>query len=269
MPVAHVNGVDLYYEEHGQGTPILGIHGTPSSALLWVDAAEKLTKHGRCIIYDRRGFHRSERPQPFVSVDLADHVDDAVALLQARSAVPAIVIGRSTGGQIALELARRFPQLVSALCLLEPALFSIDPDATAFAAGLREEILAAASKDPSSASEVVIRTALGNDGWDSFPAGLREMFAAASPAVLAEIRGRGLDLSTAALVLSDEDLAGLRQPTLLVSAKDSPEVLRLINDRLAAALPHSQQVLVEGGHLIDPAHPAVLGFISKLPALFD
>ena len=70
MPIAHVNGVDLYYEEHGEGTPILGIHGTPSSALLWVDTAEKLAEHGRCIIYDRRGFSRSERPEPFEEVDL-------------------------------------------------------------------------------------------------------------------------------------------------------------------------------------------------------
>lgn len=35
MPIVEVNGVDLYYEEHGTGTPILVIHGTSSSALVW------------------------------------------------------------------------------------------------------------------------------------------------------------------------------------------------------------------------------------------
>ncbi len=94
------------------------------------------------------------------------------------------------------------------------------------------------------------------------------MFTSASPAVLAEVRGHGLDLSMHPLALSNEDLARLQQPTLLVSATDSP-VVRLINDRLAAGLSHSRQVRVEGGHLIDPAHPAVVEFISTLPPPSD
>ncbi|MCU1433688.1 MAG: hypothetical protein JWR71_413 [Pseudarthrobacter sp.] len=103
-----VNGVDLYYEEQGDGLPILGVHGSPSSAVLWADAARELALHGRCITYDRRGFHRSAPPVPFESMDLVEHVDDAAALLAALHAGPAVVIGRSTGGLIALELARRF-----------------------------------------------------------------------------------------------------------------------------------------------------------------
>ena len=77
MPSVNANGVDLYHEVNGHGAAILGIHGTPSSALMWADAARELSAHGRCVIYDRRGFFRSERPRPFESVDLTDHVDDA------------------------------------------------------------------------------------------------------------------------------------------------------------------------------------------------
>ncbi|BAS08802.1 uncharacterized hydrolase YraK [Arthrobacter sp. Hiyo4] len=134
MPHFSVNGVDLYYEESGQGTPILGMHGTPSSAVMWADAATELARHGRCIIYDRRGFHRSAPQRPFATLDLVDHVDDAAAVLAALRAGPAIVIGRSTGGLIAVELARRFPDKVKALVLLEPALFTIAPDADAWPA---------------------------------------------------------------------------------------------------------------------------------------
>ena len=47
MPEASVNGVRLYYEERGSGTPILGIHGAGSSALFWEDAAGKLADLGR------------------------------------------------------------------------------------------------------------------------------------------------------------------------------------------------------------------------------
>ncbi|NKX51892.1 hypothetical protein HER39_15230, partial [Arthrobacter deserti] len=73
MPNLQVNGVEPYYEELGDGKAILGFHGTPGSALLWTDAAGELAGHGRCIIYDRRGFYRSSRPEPFHAVDLADH----------------------------------------------------------------------------------------------------------------------------------------------------------------------------------------------------
>src|SRR5918996_3318459 len=244
-----VNGVDLYYEAHGEGWPILGIHGTPSSALLWVDAARELARLGMCIIYDRRGFIRSERPEPFETMDLGDHVDDAAALLDALSAPPAVVIGRSTGGEIALAFAHRFPAKVKALVLLEPAVFTVDAEAAGWAHRLRRRVLQAAVQDPSSAS---------------LPEQLRELFAAASPAVLAEIRGHGLDLSEDPLDLSGEELAGIGQPTLLVSSQDSPDVLRRVNDRLAEALPLTEEVLVPGSHLIDPAHPAVLDFVGRV-----
>jgi pimeloyl-ACP methyl ester carboxylesterase len=264
MPNIEANGIDLYYEVHGEGAPILGIHGTPSSALLWVDAARELASRGRCIIYDRRGFFRSERPEPFDTVDLSDHVEDAAALLDALSATPAVVIGRSTGGEIALALAHRFPDKVKALVLLEPAVFTVDPDATAWANRLRRKVLQAAAENASSAAEAVLREALGDQAWESFPEELKELFAAASPAVLAEMRGRGLDLSEAPLDLSIEELTGVTQPTLIVSSEDSPEVLRRVNGRLADALPHTENVLVTGGHLISPAHPAVLDFVGRI-----
>src|SRR5688572_12769580 len=266
MPRVTANGVDLYYEAHGDGEAILGIHGTPSSALLWVDAAGELASHGRCIIYDRRGFGRSDRVDSDGSLRLIDHVDDAAALLDALSATPAVVIGRSTGGLIALDLARRFPDLVRALVLLEAAVLTLDTEALAWADGLRRKVLQAASGDPASASEVVVREALGDDTWGSFPPELQELFADATPAVLAEIRGRGLDLSEDPLVLSDDDLAGIGQQTPLVTAADSPDVLGRVNDRLADALPRAEKVLVTGGHLINPAHASVLEFIDRVLA---
>lgn len=264
MPEVNVNATNLYYEEYGEGVPILGIHGTPSSSLLWVDAAAELASLGRCVIYDRRGFLRSERTDPFDTVDLTDHVEDAMALLEALSAVPAVVIGRSTGGLIALELARRFPDGVLALVLLEPAIFSVDPEAEEWAGRLRDQILERSREHPEAAAEIVIREFLGDEMWDSLPEDLRQMFAGTSPAVLAEISGRGLDLSAEPLALSEDELASIGQPVLLVSAQDSPDPLRRVNDRLSKALPRAETALVTGGHLINPAHPAVLEFVRRV-----
>ncbi|MFP5368322.1 MAG: alpha/beta fold hydrolase, partial [Actinomycetes bacterium] len=221
-------------------------------------------KHGRCIIYDRRGFHRSGRPDPFEKSDLAEQVDDAAALLDALAATPAVVVGRSTGGLIALELARRYPAHVRALVLLEAAVFTIDPEASAWAAEIRSNAVRAAEEDPYSVSETVLRAALGDPVWVSLPLELKQMFISGSPAVLAEIRGTGLDLSAESLVLGEQDLAEIAQPALVVSSEDSPEVLRLVNSHLAAGLPHSEALLVAGGHLINPAHPGVLDFIDRV-----
>ena len=263
MPRVSVNGVELYYEEHGEGLPVLGIHGTPSSAMLWEDPAAELAKIGRCIIYDRRGFHRSERPEPFTAVDLADHVDDAAALLDALSATPAAVIGRSTGGEIALALAHRYPEKVTALVLLEPAVFWLDAKAQAWAGQLRDLVLEVAATDPHAAAAAVIRQVMGDQLWEALPGELRTMFDNTSPAVLAEIRGDGLDLSETPPALGPAELAGVRGPVLLVSAEDSPGVLRRVNARLAELLPAAENVLVPGGHLINPAHPTVLDFLRR------
>jgi pimeloyl-ACP methyl ester carboxylesterase len=264
MATMTVNGLQLYYEERGEGAAILGIHGTPSSCVLWRDAAVRLAGLGRCITYDRRGFGRSARPEPFVATDLADQVDDAVGLLDALGATPAVVVGRSTGGLIALEVARRAPRAVRALVLLEPALLSVDPAAQAWADDLRATVLAAGS--PAAAARAAIRAALGDVGWETLPGGLAAVFTEGGDAVLAEARGTGLDLSADPLTLDDATLAGLEVPALLVSAEDSPEVLRRVTDHLAGRLPFATTLRVRGGHLIDPAHAGVLDFIGGLLA---
>ena len=163
MPTVALGRVRLHYEEQGAGTPILGIHGSPSSAVLWEDAGRELARHGRCILYDRRGFHRSPLPDGTTGIDLDDHVDDVLGLLDELAARPAVVIGRSTGGLVALALALREPGAVLGVALLEPALFTVDADAAAWAGGLRDRMLAAAEDDPDSAARTVVVDALGAD----------------------------------------------------------------------------------------------------------
>lgn len=259
MPTTRANGIDLYYEEQGQGPPILCIHGTSSSALVWGDAPNEVAKRGRCIVYDRRGCFRSERPEPYESTDVKDHVYDAAALLDTLSATPAVVIGRSYGGEIAIDLARRYPDKVKALALLEPAVLMLDPEAMAWAEPLRRKVLEAGAKDISSVGEIFLREVVGDEVWESFPIELKQMFIGNGPAILAEFRGEWLDLT-------NEELSEIGHPTLIVSAQDSPEAFRRVDRLLTEASPNSETVLVEGGHFISPAHPAVLDFVDRCVA---
>src|SRR5207244_11734419 len=99
MPEVPVNGVRLYYEEHGQGDPILCIHGTSSSAMVWrPPAINELATLGRVICYDRRGCTRSERPAPY-ETSVAQHAEDAMGPPPAPDAVRAAGIGRGSGGE--------------------------------------------------------------------------------------------------------------------------------------------------------------------------
>src|SRR5437763_11780408 len=208
MGEVHANGVRLYYEEHGQGDPILCIHGTSSSAMVWRPAAiDELSGLGRVILYDRRGCTRSERPDPY-ETSVVQHAEDAAALLDALEAAPAVVIGRSYGGETAIELALRHPGSVRALVLLEAAALTFDDEALAWAERLRADVEEAAARDIASVAGTFLRRVVGDEQWEAFPDPLRQMFVDNSPAILAEFRGPWLEATA-------EDLARVDVPTLL------------------------------------------------------
>jgi esterase len=246
----------LYYEEHGSGAPILCIHGAGSSALLWAAAVERLARLGRVIAYDRRGCSRSERPEPYERTRVADHADDAAALLDALDAAPAVVIGRSYGGTVGLDLALRYPDRVRAVAVLEgDAPRELAPRTAAWLDALADRLT-----DAEVPVELLIDEVFEPGAWAAIPDELRRILTENGPAIRAEVRGEWwLDADADAL-------AGLRQPVLLVTADDSRAELREPSEALAAALPNARLVRVGGGHMIDPASPEVLAFVSEILA---
>jgi pimeloyl-ACP methyl ester carboxylesterase len=260
MPGLRVNGVHLYYEERGDGQPILLAHGCGGSALGFADAIGELARIGRVIAYDRRGSARSERPEPYERTSVTEHADDAAALLEALGATPAIVIGRSYGGTIACDLALRNPDHVRALVLLEPdAPRELAPAAAAWVDGLGERLRTVAERDGVAAvGEALIAEVAGEDAWRSFPEEQRRMLTENGPAILAELAGEWW------LEADAVDLAALEQPALLVAAAGSPPEFHEPVLALNAALPNAETVLVGGGHIIDPAAPEVLAFVERV-----
>jgi pimeloyl-ACP methyl ester carboxylesterase len=256
MPEIDVNGVTLYYEEHGSGEPILCIHGTGSSTALWQGPALELARHGRTVVYDRRGFGRSERPEPFVT-DVHQHADDAAALIESLELGPALVIGRSQGGEIAVDLALRYPPRVRALALLEGGGMSLSPAFARWRDEVLEPVFAAGEDDVASVGETMFRGVLGDEGWESLPDAVREVFVANSPAILAEERGAQLEVTEA-------QLGSIDVPALVVGARSSGLAFAEVTELTAQAIPSARLVWVEGGHLIDAAHPAVLAFVEDV-----
>jgi pimeloyl-ACP methyl ester carboxylesterase len=244
-----ING--LYHEEHGSGEPILCVHGAGSSTQLWSEAIAKLSELGRVIAYDRRGCSRSERPEPYERTSTREHAEDAVALLDALDAAPAIVIGRSYGGTVGLSMALRHPDKVRAVVSLEgDAPRELAPRTAAWLDGMAERL--AEAEVP---GQVLIDEVFEPGAWEAIPDELRRVLTENGPALRAEVRGAWW---------LEGDPAEIRQPVLLVAANDSRPELREPTEALAAALPDARLARVDGGHLIDPAAPVVLDFVADV-----
>jgi esterase len=260
MTERRVNGLNFYYEHHGEGAPIVLIHGCGGSALGFAEAVSELAEFGRVIAYDRRGCARSERPEPYERTSVAEHTDDAAALLDALEATPAIVIGRSYGGTIAADLALRYPDRVRAVVMLEPdAPREMAPRAAGWIDALAERLRDVAARDGTDAvGEALITAVAGEDAWRSFPERWQRTLAHNGPAILAELAGEWwLEADAAAL-------ATITQPTLLVAAAESPPEFHEPINVFAHALPNARTELVGGDHIIDPVAPEVIAFVDDV-----
>ena len=99
VQVGEENGtpVELYYEDHGSGSPVVLIHGWPLSGRSWEKQVPTLVEAGhRVITYDRRGFGKSS--QPFGGYDYDTFAADLAALLEHLDLRDATLVGFSMGG---------------------------------------------------------------------------------------------------------------------------------------------------------------------------
>jgi pimeloyl-ACP methyl ester carboxylesterase len=88
MPYLHVGtensaDIDLYYEDHGSGDPVVLIHGYPLSGTSWEKQTAALLAAGhRVVTYDRRGFGKSSRPAAGYNYDtFAQDLNQLIAQL--------------------------------------------------------------------------------------------------------------------------------------------------------------------------------------------
>jgi len=115
MPTTRVNGINLYYEVHGEGEPLLWIGGLGANVREIPYLIDSYSRHFRVVVFDGRGCGRSDKPAEDYTI--AGFADDAAALLDAIGVGPALVYGSSMGGMIAQEMALLHPAKVRALVL--------------------------------------------------------------------------------------------------------------------------------------------------------
>jgi pimeloyl-ACP methyl ester carboxylesterase len=119
MPKVFVNNINIYYEIHGQGEPLLLIPGLGSDHSRWLGVLEQLAKDFQVILIDSRDSGQSDSTDCHYTV--ATMAQDTAALLQELNIKKAHILGHSMGGGIAQYLAADFPDLVNKLILYSTA----------------------------------------------------------------------------------------------------------------------------------------------------
>ena len=117
---AHLNGIDINYEVHGDGTPLVLAHGYTASLDMWREQVPAFSACYRLVIYDTRGHGATTAPAEPDRYSLArDYVADQLALMDHLGIDAAYVGGLSMGGMIAQEFALQHPGRVKALLLFD------------------------------------------------------------------------------------------------------------------------------------------------------
>lgn len=116
MAVARIDNHALHYDDTGQGSPVLLLHGLGSTGGEWELVVPELAARHRCIVPDVRGHGRSDKPAGPYSVPL--FARDIAALCDQLGVASLHVVGLSMGGMIAFQLAITRPDLVRSLVII-------------------------------------------------------------------------------------------------------------------------------------------------------
>jgi pimeloyl-ACP methyl ester carboxylesterase len=261
---AHVNGIDLSYEEQGSGPPLLLIPGLAATASYWASLAPALAPHFHLIALDNRGAGRSSAPPgPYTTRVLAD---DAAALLDHLGIERAHILGFSLGSLIAQELTLAHPERVDRLVLLgstaQPNHATFDPWVDLFVQAYEREL------DFNGFSLWLM-------AWLFTPTFMEQpdVVAATIPALasaLASSSAQGVAAQAAAAKGHDtlNRLGNVAAPTLVLVGEADIVFPVIYSRALADAIPEAKlQVLPSGGHAVSLEDPestatALLQFLT-------
>jgi esterase len=241
MGFVKARGSSLYYEEQGEGPPILLIPPAGSTASTWGTLVGDLAGAGRVIAYDRRGYARSGGE---VVRSAAEHTRDAAAVLEALEAAPAVAVGTSAGATIALDLAVRRPDLVRAVVVHEAAWRALrHPDVSGLGTLARMQWLAWRDRYPE-AAETLLRWVYayrdGGSAWDAFPEAWRRSARENGRSAVADLR------ATMGGHPRPQDLAKITVPVVCTYGSRSRSYMRSITRSLAQAIPTASLREIDG-----------------------
>ena len=117
MPFYQTPHINMHYQIHGEGDPVVFVHGLGSSIRDWEQQIEFFAKHHQVIAMDIRGHGLSSKPQGNYSVGML--ADDVIDLLDGLLPSQAFtLVGHSLGGMISYDLVLKCPERVKRLVII-------------------------------------------------------------------------------------------------------------------------------------------------------
>ena len=263
MPQIERNGTSVFFDDQGDGTPIVLGHSFLCSGEMWTHQLDGLSERARVVNVDYRGHGRSGLVRKPLS--LYDLVDDVVAVLDDLGIERAIWAGLSIGGMVSLRAALTHPDRVAGLVLMDTHAGA----ETAFKK-LKYRVLGLGTK-------------LFGIG-PLLPSVLPLMFGrttrSGNPALVAEWAQRFKTLDVPSMLhgihaLNTRDsvvsrLGEIRVPSLVVVGEEDKALPPVLSREIAAAIPDAELVVVPGaGHLSaleqpDAVNTALFSFLDRL-----
>ncbi|MBI1737293.1 MAG: alpha/beta fold hydrolase [Candidatus Rokubacteria bacterium] len=271
MPKAKVNGINLYYEEHGQGTPLVFVHEFAGEARSWDPQVSFFSRRYRTITYNARGYPPSDVPEDPKAYSQPQAVDDIRGLLDALGIAKAHVCGLSMGGYAALHFGLTYPEralsVVIAGCgygsvITDREQFRKDSDLTA--QRFESDGMAKAAEFYSRGPTRVQFIDKDPKGWQLF----HEMLAAGSAKGHA-LTLRGVQMTRPSVLELGDRMEKMDVPALIVTGDEDEPCLEpglFMKRKIPAA---GLVVIPKAGHTINLEEPdafnrAVLDFVTAV-----
>jgi O-succinylbenzoic acid--CoA ligase len=245
------DGAEVAYRVEGAGPPVVLLHATLSRASAWRGVADGLRGSATLVAVDRRGHRASPDPDP-MRLTVADHVADVAAIIEREGIGPSVVVGHSFGGCVALELAARRPELVSAVVAYEPPYLPAAPRAVrdGMTQVATDAGAALARGDGPGAAEIFLRAVLRDDGFEALPRAVRASVLREGEAAASDARLAGLDPT---------GLRRIRCPVTIAVGGASDPIYAAIAEGLSALVPAARVVVLPGAdHMAAVTRPDLL-----------
>lgn len=127
MPYAKSGDVSLYFEEAGQGEPIVFVHEFADDLHSWEPQLRFFSRRYRCVAFNARGYPPSDVPQAVSKYSQAIATDDIARVMRHLKIAKAHVIGCSMGGYATLHFGLRYARLAKSLTVVGAG-YGSDPD---------------------------------------------------------------------------------------------------------------------------------------------
>jgi len=266
--LVNAHGAQLYCEAAGKGAPLVMIHAGVADCRQWNNEFKSFARTHRVVRYDMRGYGRSEPAEGDFN-----HMWDLIAVLDTLEIQgPAILMGCSMGGGLAIDFALEHPSRVRALITVGSSPSGLDL-AVAESPKFQLADKAWQDGDVDLTAELETQIWFDGDGRDSTKVDPEMRMLALEmdrQALRHEARKLGKRLPNSSTPAFDR-LGRLEAPSLIiVGAQDQPYA-RAAADYMASHMPHSRMVVIEdAAHLTNMDHPEVFRsvveeFLAHLP----